>query len=152
MTVLAVLVAVVTVLGHRTHTEAISTRPRPATRGTNTRPRRFAPNDTALMTDLLSVVTVTDQNAAAKDRPRATPATRISGLRIWRTKGEARLLKKSKAGGEEGRPLRPRRGAAGDRPGDYLHHAADQKSRLLVRWDGLLGGGHRGDDLRLLLK
>jgi len=43
MTVLAVLVAVTTVLGHRTHTGPSSTRTGPPTSGTTTRRTRFAP-------------------------------------------------------------------------------------------------------------
>jgi len=43
MSVLAVLVAVITVLGHRTHTEAVLKQTRRPTSGTTTRRTRFAP-------------------------------------------------------------------------------------------------------------
>ncbi|MGC1420724.1 MAG: DUF4337 domain-containing protein [Terracidiphilus sp.] len=66
MSVLAVMVAVMTVLGHRTHTEAVLDQNRATDRWNEYQAHKIRSNDTALMSDLLSVVTVTDKNAADK--------------------------------------------------------------------------------------
>jgi response regulator RpfG family c-di-GMP phosphodiesterase len=66
MTVLAVLVAVTTVLGHRTHTEAVLNQAKASDSWNEYQAKKIRASDTALMTDLLGVVTVTDQKVAAK--------------------------------------------------------------------------------------
>jgi hypothetical protein len=66
MAVLAVLVAITTVLGHRTHTEAILTQNKATDQWNFYQAHKIRANDTELMTDLLGVVTVTDPKAAAK--------------------------------------------------------------------------------------
>ncbi|HTW60998.1 MAG TPA: DUF4337 domain-containing protein [Terracidiphilus sp.] len=66
MAVLAVLVAITTVLGHRTHTEAILTQNRATDQWNFYQAHKIRSNDTELMTDLLGVVTVSDPKAAAK--------------------------------------------------------------------------------------
>jgi len=66
MSVLAVLVAVMTVLGHRTHTEAVLDQNRATDKWNEYQAHKIRSNDTALISDLLSVVTVTDKDAANK--------------------------------------------------------------------------------------
>jgi Domain of unknown function (DUF4337) len=66
MSVLAVLVAVTTVLGHRTHTEAVLSQNKATDQWNEYQARKIRSNDTALIVDLLSVVTIEDKNAAAK--------------------------------------------------------------------------------------
>ncbi|MGD0831754.1 MAG: DUF4337 domain-containing protein [Terracidiphilus sp.] len=66
MTVLAVLVAVTTVLGHRTHTAAILNQAKASDTWNEYQAKKNRAYDTALMTDLLGVVNLADQNAAAK--------------------------------------------------------------------------------------
>jgi hypothetical protein len=66
MTVLAVLVAIVTVLGHRTHTEAIITQDKATDQWNYYQAHKIRSNDTALAADLLSVVTIADKEAAKK--------------------------------------------------------------------------------------
>ena len=66
MTVLAVLVAVTTVLGHRTHTEAILNQDRATDQWNYYQAHKIRANDTALASDLLSVVTIADKDAAKK--------------------------------------------------------------------------------------
>jgi hypothetical protein len=66
MTVLAVLVAVVTVLGHRTHTEAIITQDKATDQWNYYQAHKIRSNDTALVSDLLTVVTIADKEAAKK--------------------------------------------------------------------------------------
>jgi hypothetical protein len=66
MTVLAVLVAVTTVLGHRTHTEAILKQNQATDMWNEYQAHKIRANDTALAADLLSVVTIADENAARK--------------------------------------------------------------------------------------
>jgi hypothetical protein len=66
MTVLAVLVAVITVLGHRTHTEAILNQDRATDQWNYYQAHKIRSNDTFLAADLLSVVTIADKEAAKK--------------------------------------------------------------------------------------
>jgi hypothetical protein len=66
MTILAVLVAIVTVLGHRTHTEAILNQDKATDEWNYYQAHKIRANDTALVADLLSVVTIADKDAASK--------------------------------------------------------------------------------------
>jgi hypothetical protein len=66
MSLVAVLVAVTTVLGHRTHTEAVLNQNKATDQWNFYQAHKIRSNDTALAADLLSVVTVTDKNAAQK--------------------------------------------------------------------------------------
>jgi response regulator RpfG family c-di-GMP phosphodiesterase len=66
MSVVAVLVAVVTVLGHRTHTEAILTQNKATDQWNYYQAHKIRSNDTLLTQDLLSVVTIADKDAAKK--------------------------------------------------------------------------------------
>ena len=66
MTVLAVLVAVVTVLGHRAHTEAILNQDKATDQWNYYQAHKIRSNDTALAADLLSVMTIADKSAAEK--------------------------------------------------------------------------------------
>lgn len=66
MSVLAVLVAVVTVLGHRTHTEAVLFQNKATDQWNFYQAKKIRANDTQLAADLLGVVTIADKAAAAK--------------------------------------------------------------------------------------
>lgn len=66
MAVLAVLVAITSVLGHRTHTEAILTQNQATDQWNFYQAHKIRSNDTELAADLLSVVTIADQHAADK--------------------------------------------------------------------------------------
>ena len=66
MSVLAVLVAVTTVLGHRTHTEAVLDQNKATDQWNFYQAKKIRSNDTALAADLLSVITIADKTAAAK--------------------------------------------------------------------------------------
>jgi uncharacterized protein DUF4337 len=66
MSVLAVLVAVTTVLGHRTHTEAVLFQNQATDDWNYYQAHKIRANDTELASDLLGVVTITDQHAAEK--------------------------------------------------------------------------------------
>lgn len=66
MSVLAVLVAVTTVLGHRTHTEAVLNQNKATDQWNFYQAHKIRANETALAADMLSAVTVTDKAAAAK--------------------------------------------------------------------------------------
>ena len=66
MSVVAVLVAVTTVLGHRTHTEAILNQNKATDQWNYYQAHKIRANETALAADLLSVVTVTDKDAQKK--------------------------------------------------------------------------------------
>ena len=66
MSVLAVLVAIATVLGHRTHTEAVLAQNKATDQWNEYQARKIRSNDTALIEDLLRVVTIADKSAADK--------------------------------------------------------------------------------------
>jgi len=66
MSVVAVLVAVTTVLGHRTHTEAVLNQNKATDQWNLYQAKKIRSNDTALASDILSVVTIADKDAAAK--------------------------------------------------------------------------------------
>lgn len=66
MSVLAVLVAVTTVLGHRTHTEAVLDQNKATDQWNEYQARKIRSNDTYLASDLLSVLAVSDKAAAEK--------------------------------------------------------------------------------------
>jgi hypothetical protein len=66
MSVLAVLVAVTTVLGHRTHTEAVLTQDKATDQWNYYQAHKIRANDTELATDLLGVVALDNKDAASK--------------------------------------------------------------------------------------
>jgi hypothetical protein len=66
MSVLAVLVAITTVLGHRTHTEAVLDQNKATDQWNFYQAKKIRSNDTQLAQDLLGVVTISDKAAAAK--------------------------------------------------------------------------------------
>ena len=66
MSLVAVLVAITTVLGHRTHTEAVLKRAEASDVWNEYQAKKNRAYDTALITDMLGVVTVADKDGAAK--------------------------------------------------------------------------------------
>jgi hypothetical protein len=66
MSLLAVMVAVTTVLGHRTHTEAVLDQNKATDQWNYYQAHKIRSNDTQLAADLLSVVTIADKDAAKK--------------------------------------------------------------------------------------
>jgi len=66
MSLLAVLVAVTTVLGHRTHTEAVLEQNKATDQWNFYQAKKIRSNDTALAEDLLGVVALSDKAAASK--------------------------------------------------------------------------------------
>jgi len=66
MSVLAVLVAITTVLGHRTHTDAVLYQNKATDQWNFYQAHKIRSNDTALAADLLGAVTVVNKEAAAK--------------------------------------------------------------------------------------
>jgi Domain of unknown function (DUF4337) len=68
MSVLAVLVAVTTVLGHRTHTEAVLTQNQATDQWNLYQAKKIRSSDTGLAADLLSVMTITDANSKAAQK------------------------------------------------------------------------------------
>jgi len=68
MSVVAVLVAITTVLGHRTHTEAVLDQNKATDQWNEYQAHKIRSNDTALAADLLGVVTISDKDAAQKIR------------------------------------------------------------------------------------
>src|SRR5580658_964832 len=66
MSVLAVLVAVTTVLGHRTHTEAVLRQAKASDTWNEYQAKKNRAYDTDLATKLLNELTVADKDAAAK--------------------------------------------------------------------------------------
>lgn len=66
MSVLAVLVAITTVLGHRTHTEAVLYQNKATDQWNLYQAKKIRSNTTLLAADMLSVMSVDDKAAAAK--------------------------------------------------------------------------------------
>ncbi len=66
MSVLAVLVAVTTVLGHRTHTEAVLNQNKATDQWNFYQAKKIRANDTQIAQDLLTVVTIADKDAEKK--------------------------------------------------------------------------------------
>lgn len=66
ISLLAVLVAVTTVLGHRTHTAAVLDQNKATDQWNLYQAKKIRSSDTALASDLLSVVQIADKAAAAK--------------------------------------------------------------------------------------
>ena len=66
MSLLAVMVAVTTVLGHRTHTEAVLFQNKATDQWNEYQAKKIRANDTALASDLLSALAVSDKDAAAR--------------------------------------------------------------------------------------
>src|SRR5215475_5672372 len=66
MSVVAVLVAVTTVLGHRTHTEAVLTQNQATDQWNYYQAHKIRDNDTELTQEMLSVIAVTNPAAAEK--------------------------------------------------------------------------------------
>jgi hypothetical protein len=66
MSVLAVMVAVTTVLGHRTHTEAVLNQAKASDSWNEYQAKKNRAYDTSLMTDLFGVVTIADKDKANK--------------------------------------------------------------------------------------
>ena len=66
MSLLAVLVAVTTVLGHRTHTEAVLKQAKASDTWNEYQSKKNRAYDTTLVNDLLSVVTIADKDTAQK--------------------------------------------------------------------------------------
>jgi len=66
MSVLAVLVAVITVLSHRTNTEAVLFQNQATDQWNYYQAHKIRANDTELAADLLGVMSVADKNAAGK--------------------------------------------------------------------------------------
>src|ERR1700691_70462 len=66
MSVVAVLVAITTVLGHRTHTEAVLDQNKATDQWDLYQAKKIRANAAQLASDLLSVITITDKDAPAK--------------------------------------------------------------------------------------
>jgi len=66
MSLLAVMVAVTTVLGHRTHTEAVLYQNKATDQWNEYQAKKIRSNDTALVSDLLSVVTIANKDDEAR--------------------------------------------------------------------------------------
>jgi hypothetical protein len=66
MSVLAVLVAITTVLGHRTHTEAVLNQNRATDQWNEYQAKKIRSYNTSLESDLLEAVTIADKAKAAK--------------------------------------------------------------------------------------
>jgi hypothetical protein len=66
MAVLAAVVAITTVLGHRTHTEAVLTQNKATDQWNLYQAKKIRSSDMGLISDLLKVVAVTDKDTAQK--------------------------------------------------------------------------------------
>ena len=90
MSVLAVLVAVTTVLGHRTHTEAVLSQNKATDQWNEYQAHKIRSNDTALTIDLLNVVSNHRQSCRAKNGQVVRRSSSQVGRRIERIERQGR--------------------------------------------------------------
>ena len=95
MSVLAVLVAITTVLGHRAHTEAVLNQNKATDKWNEYQAHKIRSNDTALAADLLSVVTIADKGAADKIEKSYAEHQAKWAADLKRTQDEAEALQKN---------------------------------------------------------
>ena len=153
MSVLAVLVAVTTVLGHRTHTEAVLAA-EPATDQWNEyQAKKIRSYNTRLADDLLSAVTVADKDKAAKiSKAYADHQAKWNDdLKEDQEKAKA-LEEKVEQAEARAESLRSCGGTARDRAGDHLGDAADAQPHLLVSRDCVFARRNRFRASVLMLK
>ena len=132
MSVLAVLVAVTTVLGHRTHTEAVLNQNKATDQWNVYQAKKIRSNNTALAADLLSVVTVSGQNCSGQNRQGVcrSPGKVGRDLKEEQEKAEALETKVEQAEARANR-FDLARGAAGDWAGD---HSVTLLTRSRIYW------------------
>ena len=139
MSVLAVLLAVTTVMGERTHADAIINQNKATDQWNEYQAQKIRDYDTQLATDLLSVVALDNKDATAKMTKAYTDHEKK-----WAEEAEAGSGNCRGAAGQRGPgrsalgPLRSGRSVTGDRAGNHVGHAADAEPHLLVPGDGIL--------------
>ena len=108
MAVLAVLVAMTTVLGHRTHTEAVLDQNKATDQWNEYQAHKIRSNDTQLAADLLSVMPAADKDGRREDRQglRGPPGKWADELKEEQEKAEALEAEGGAGRGARG-PLRP---------------------------------------------
>ena len=133
MAVLAVLVATVSLLGHRTHTEEIILQNKVTDQWAYYQAKNIRLHTDELFADLAGVVASKDADAAAKlqEKVRAEAAALQRGQK--ELEAQARELEKEFARhAPQSRPLRSGRSFPGDRPGDYFDHPALRAPHVLA--------------------
>ena len=133
MAVLAVLVATVSLLGHRTHTEEIILQNKVTDQWAYYQAKNIRRHNDELFADLTTVVASKDAEAAAKlhEKYRAE-ADRYKDEQKELDAKARELEKEAELTRRKGRPLRSRRSLPGDRPGDHLDHSALGPPRVLA--------------------
>ena len=150
MAVLAVLVAAVTLLGHRAHTEEIILQTRSADQWAYYQAKEIRRRNYELFLDELSVFSLQDakQMEAVKEK---------YAKEIERYTDELKEIEaEAKKGGSRSESRRSPRGslrsggsAAGSRASDIVHHAANAQETLLDIWDRALAHWNRHRRYRL---
>jgi hypothetical protein len=92
MSLLAVLVALATVLGHRTHTEAILNQSKASDLWNEYQARHIREHDTELASGLLSVLAVTDKSAAGAQQQTWAKAMAKSAQDLKEAQEQARAF------------------------------------------------------------
>ena len=133
MAVLAVLVATVSLLGHRTHTEEVILQNKVTDQWAYYQAKNIRRHTDELFADLTTIVASKDAEAAAKlhEKYRAE-ADRYKDERKELDAKRPRTGKGCRPHSPQSRPFRPRRSLPGDRPGDHLDHPALRPPRLLA--------------------
>jgi len=138
ISVLAVLVAMVTVLGHRTHTEAVLSQTRAADQWNEYQAKKIRLAETGYATDLLSLQPSSNDAAVQKklgeykehikkwNDDLAEESKEATSLEV-----EVKLAESRRAP----RPLRPRRSSAANSRGSLFHHPANPTAHLFC--DGI---------------
>jgi hypothetical protein len=98
MSVLAVLVAITTVLGHRTHTEAVLNQNKATDQWNEYQAKKIRSYSTALTADLLSVITLAEKDKEEKIEKSPPPGEMERRLKRSRKQRLSRKVKKRQRG------------------------------------------------------
>jgi uncharacterized protein YhaN len=123
---LAVLVAVVTVLGHRTHTEAVLYQAKASDQWNFYQAKNIRATISDRASGLLSVTNAVDKDKAQKlAKDWADKQAKWAGDLKDEEEKARQLEEKVEQAEARARPVRSGRGAVGDCAGDGVHHSAD---------------------------
>ena len=136
MAVLAVLVATVSLLGHRTHTEEIILQNKVTDQWAYYQAKNIRRHTDELFADLTTVVATKDAEGAAKLQEKYRAEADRYKDEKKELDAKARELERgiTRTHPPQSRPLRSQRSFPGDRAGDHLDHPALGPPDVLASW------------------
>ena len=143
MAILAVCVAVVSLMGHRSHTEELLTQNRATDQWAYYQAKNIRRHNYEMSIDLLALVEFKDKEQAEKVRAKYQ-AKRIDTRKSKPTsRRRPKILRANPPAHSEGGPLRSGRGVSGNCAGDFLAGAAFPETNFLVSGSGFGCGWSR---------